>query len=373
VIVLTEILITPFASSRFKGGQEIFNDHLKRVFPDLIVIEYPSENTRLSSLGNIFLGICSYGLELPAKAAICDRFFLKLYKKLEPNLVFVNGAFGWYLSLMKVNVPLVNIFHNSFAGHAEYASKNKDIYFYHAKYVYGFFERVSGWNKSAVVSVSNFMRNQIKKYYNLNSVVIPNGVDMNQFFPIPKEEAREELKLPTDQNIGIFVGRPTYSKGFDIMLKLFSLCEDTTFLCISNEEIATRKNNVITKTNVTRKDMCMYYSASDFFILPSRFEGCNYSILEAMACNLPVITSSVGIFYDMDHQLRANCGYILSTYSSLEYKKAIDHLLSSDRIFDTRTFITNNFSFDKFSENYRRLADQLLSAESDLNTKQAFC
>jgi len=45
---------------------------------------------------------------------------------------------------------------------------------------------------------------------------------------------------------------------------------------------------------VKHENLPDYYNDSDIFILPSLFEGMSNTILEAMACGLPIITTDTG-------------------------------------------------------------------------------
>lgn len=53
--------------------------------------------------------------------------------------------------------------------------------------------------------------------------------------------------------------------------------------------------NVTIMREVPYKEMPMMYSAADFMILPSAYEGFGLVIIEAMSCGVPVITTNVGI------------------------------------------------------------------------------
>jgi glycosyltransferase involved in cell wall biosynthesis len=226
------------------------------------------------------------------------------------------------------------------------------------KYVYGTFEKLSGWNKE-IVSVSKLIKEQIKGYYGLDSTVIYNGIDTEKFKPIPQQEARVILDLPKENPIGIFVGRPKYSKGFDIFLKVAKANKDINFLCVTDWNINLKNKNILVRHNIPNNEMYKYYSASDFLIFPSRFEGCSYVPLEAMACDLPVVASKTGLFYEIDS---GQAGYVISSHDSLDYIKAIENLLSSGEKIKPRKFVKENFSFEIFSDNYRNFVENLLKS-----------
>jgi len=349
---MSKALITQYNSSGIKGGVETFNDYLIRVFPDIMVFDYNSSisYSRLSNIRYIPF------FEEPKRALVCAKHFLKLHRKLDFDIVFSNGMFGWYLTLKKINIPMINIFHGNYAGFADHCIEKRNLNYYITKYQNGTFEKVSG-KKKRVVSVSKFVKEQIKKYYGLNSTVIHNGIDVEQFKPISKEYAREMLNLPRDSHIGIFVGRPEYAKGFDIILELSELNKQINFLCISDRAIDIRNKNIIIRFQIQNEELYKYYSASDFLIFPSRFEGCSYVPLEAMACNLPVIASKTGLFYEINSP---EIGAVISTWNAIDYSNAIKKVLQNPDKFKPRNFIKKNFSFGIFEKRYKNFVNDIL-------------
>src|SRR5690606_14878313 len=52
--------------------------------------------------------------------------------------------------------------------------------------------------------------------------------------------------------------------------------------------------NVFLHNPVPPQELLNYYHAADFYVLPSRREGFNVSILEAMSTGLPIVATPVG-------------------------------------------------------------------------------
>jgi len=55
--------------------------------------------------------------------------------------------------------------------------------------------------------------------------VIPNGIDTNRFSLVKKEEAREKLSLSEDEITFLYLGRLSFEKRIDILLKAFKIVE----------------------------------------------------------------------------------------------------------------------------------------------------
>ncbi len=114
--------------------------------------------------------------------------------------------------------------------------------------------------------------------------IIPCGINLDLFQPVPKNEARRQLGLPLDKKLVMWVGNPLRpEKQYDIVLKAVALAkrEDPDI------ELALVEGQ-------SHDRIPLYMSAGDVLLLVSRAEGSPVVVHEAMACNLPVVSVPVG-------------------------------------------------------------------------------
>jgi len=139
--------------------------------------------------------------------------------------------------------------------------------------------------------------------------VIYNGVDTDYFRPVNKRKSREKLGLPKNRKIILSVRRLVYKNGLDTLIESVPLLTrdhpDLLFLVAgkgpSRKLIEDRIKELGIDANikltgfVPDRLLPVYYDAADYFILPSASgEGLPLVLLEAMACGLPVIATTVG-------------------------------------------------------------------------------
>jgi glycosyltransferase involved in cell wall biosynthesis len=161
---------------------------------------------------------------------------------------------------------------------------------------------------------------------------ISNGVDVEAFKPgEDKSRLRKVLQLPDKKTI-IYTGRLSAEKGVDFLVRSFSKVagrRDCQLIIIGDgperEYLLQLLDNSCRDASVhlltSTDDVAGYLNASDLFILPSRFEGLSNSLLEAMACALPVISTRVGGSTDIIEQ--GSNGLLIDTDNEEEVHSAI--------------------------------------------------
>jgi teichuronic acid biosynthesis glycosyltransferase TuaC len=114
--------------------------------------------------------------------------------------------------------------------------------------------------------------------------IIPAGIDMDMFKPLPREEARKKLSLHGDKKLVLWAGQPDRpEKRFDIVKESVALAQEKDPMI-----------ELVTATGKPHNVIPLYMNACDALLLVSNAEGSPNVIKEAMACNLPVVSVPVG-------------------------------------------------------------------------------
>ncbi len=92
-------------------------------------------------------------LEEPKMGLVIGREFARTQRKEDFDLVIANNTAGWYISLFRPDVPMMNIFHFTMIGLADQVLKGTPGYV-PTKYFSPIFEKLSVGGK-LVVSVSS--------------------------------------------------------------------------------------------------------------------------------------------------------------------------------------------------------------------------
>jgi len=341
-------LLTPFGPSRTVGGVEVFNQCLRRALRNVEIFadDHPEARDGFADLRRI-------GLDQPAGALRAARAFLRRHREEPFDVVLSNGVYGWPLTIARPRVPMVQVYHFTMKGLARRALSLRGDRFT-TGHISGLFDRISGIGKH-IVAVSQPVLREVEAFYGFKGRLIPNAVDTNAFRPMEATSARDALGVPPDVPVGLFVGRADRTKGYDILLEVAQKLPHVLFLVAGGHP--GKIGNVWSLGRVPHDAMPRVYAASDFFFLPSRYEGFSLSLLEALSCDLPVVLSEPA--WPLPEE-PLQCGFVVRGESGRDFAQAVRLVLAARQHFSPREFILPRCNFEVFERSWRGFVEALL-------------
>jgi glycosyltransferase involved in cell wall biosynthesis len=180
----------------------------------------------------------------------------------------------------------------------------------HRRAYYGFLARLERHiysnPKVSLAAVSQRTATQLKDYFGRQDArVILNGVDTKQFSPSARlhlrAEARQRRKFQESDFVLLLIGNDWRVKGLETVLRAMSALPQLPFqMLVVGDDSPDFFRNTAKSLNVlhrcrfesSSKDVLDFYASADLYVSPSREDSFGLPVAEAMACGLPVITST---------------------------------------------------------------------------------
>jgi glycosyltransferase involved in cell wall biosynthesis len=180
---------------------------------------------------------------------------------------------------------------------------------------------------------------------------ISNGVDTDAFHPVSAGEKmtlRKELQLPPDEKLILSIGRFVPKKGLDIFIG--SADPSYRLVVVSRGDfepyIKKAPGRVTVLEPMPQEQLIKVYQACDVFVLAAAGEDVfSLVLMEAMACGLPVITSSDPFYRNYIDDKKV----WLIKPASADIREAIKKILSDPVLYAQMSSYARHAAMAKFS------------------------
>ncbi len=240
--------------------------------------------------------------------------------------------------------------------------------------------RQMGGGSKKIIAVCEQIGREIVEAYGVPEskvVVLHNGVDLKRFHPLRREaegrRLREQLKIPPDARVAIFVGTGFRRKGLDRLLQLWDSDDfkGVYLLVVGNDSKLSSYRNRWARNEILfagpQPLVENYYAAADLLLLPSIQEAFGNVALEALASGLPVVASAgVGALDQASADLKA--GLLGDSEDPEDLRSKILSLLRRDRwpeLSRSARRTAERYSWDNYFDRLERIMEQVARERPD--------
>jgi N-acetyl-alpha-D-glucosaminyl L-malate synthase BshA len=235
-----------------------------------------------------------------------------------------------------------------------------------------------------VTAVSRFLREKTTTNYGIDKeiTVIPNFVDTAKYKRIPREEIRAKF-APEQEKVVVHISNFRMVKRVPDVVRIFNEVRkkvpskliivgdgpDRSACELLVRELALQEH---VKFLGKQSELVPILSSADLMLMPSQSESFGLSALEAMACEVPVVSSSVGGLPEL--QVHGETGFIAEIGDIDRMARYAVELLTNDQkhaLFSAaaRKRAVNFFDVDKIVNQYEGYYEQCLAAAQPPHVK----
>jgi len=146
-----------------------------------------------------------------------------------------------------------------------------------------------------ILTVSRRMAEDVKHWNSILLVLpMPSPIDLNRFVPIDKKEARALLGFPDNKEKWVLFNAVDLS----VPVKRFALAKEVFEL--ANQRLKNLRLRIA--TNLPHSELPLFTAACDVILCTSEAEGWPNCVKEALACNVPFVSTDVSDLRDIANQ-----------------------------------------------------------------------
>ena len=211
----------------------------------------------------------------------------------------------------------------------------------------------------------------LKVFNSKKSQVVYNGIDLTRFVKHQTEFKRESLGLTQDDFIFINVSRLMPAKDHKNLLTAFQLIKNkyscAKLICVGDgdllDELKQSSQEMGISSDVffvgSKKEVLPFYNIADCFVLSSAWEGFGIVLAEAMACELPVVSTDCGGTKEVVQNEHFLCK-IKDSYALASLMEKIICLSENDRkqIGEQNRKLVSKFDIDIITKQWIKIYEQ---------------
>jgi glycosyltransferase involved in cell wall biosynthesis len=226
-------------------------------------------------------------------------------------------------------------------------------------------------NAEKIVVLTNEMKKDLQKISDKEIIVIPNGINLEQFIVLSKPN-----RETNSTKIVIFVGRILAIKGLEYLIEAMKIIreydENICLILIGDgkdrqklEDIVKNlklEKTVIFKGAIQNIEIPKYLFQANIFVLPSLSEGFPNVILEAMAAGLPIVSTNVDGLSELIKN--EENGYLVDPKNPDQLAQKILKILKNKELQNTMShnnlIKAKEYSWDNVVDNLEKLYSNIL-------------
>lgn len=200
--------------------------------------------------------------------------------------------------------------------------------------------------------------------YDFKKKYIPTGI-VGCSLSKSRQDIRESYGIPKDAFVISYVGRHSEVKGYDTLIKMWSVYQDNPnvyfLICGKTGDIAYPNDKRWIEVGWTDSPMD-YVAASDLYILPNKETYFDLVLLEVLSIGQLILCSRTGGNKYFE-QFKKSGIYFYDDFSSLT--NTIKKIMSmpseerAERQAENKKLFDNNFTVKEFAKNYQQLYESI--------------